>query len=115
MRDKGVSDADQGFARRAGNIRSVGARAIANGEGYRAARGTGSAGCRKEDEPQPDWLRPKSEVSGSCDCSQGRHMTDATLPAGRFSDGDFRVGHVVDQAWSVLSRNFPRFFLVMAV
>jgi len=42
-------------------------------------------------------------------------MTDVSLPVGRFSDGDFRVGHVVSQAWSVLSRNFPIFFVVTAV
>jgi hypothetical protein len=42
-------------------------------------------------------------------------MTDATLPAGRFAESDFRVGHVVSQSWSVLSRNFPKFFLVSAV
>jgi hypothetical protein len=42
-------------------------------------------------------------------------MTDATLPAGRFSEGDFRVGHVLSQAWSVLWRNFPTFFVVTAL
>jgi hypothetical protein len=42
-------------------------------------------------------------------------MTDASLPAGRFAQGDFRVGHVVSQAWSVLSRNFLKFFVVTAV
>jgi hypothetical protein len=42
-------------------------------------------------------------------------MTDVTLPAGRFADGDFRVGHAVSQAWSVLSRNFLIFFAVTAV
>jgi len=42
-------------------------------------------------------------------------MTDATLPAARFAEGDFRVGHVVSQAWSLLTRNFLKFFLVSAV
>jgi hypothetical protein len=42
-------------------------------------------------------------------------MTDASLPAGRFIEGDFRVGHVVSRAWSVLSRNFLSFFVVTAV
>jgi hypothetical protein len=42
-------------------------------------------------------------------------MTDVSLPAGRFAEGDFRVGHVVSQAWSVLSRNFLKFFVVTAV
>jgi hypothetical protein len=42
-------------------------------------------------------------------------MTDATLPAGRLAEGDFRVGHVVSQAWSVLTRNFLKFFVVSAV
>jgi hypothetical protein len=42
-------------------------------------------------------------------------MTDASLPAGHFAEGDFRVGHVVSRSWSVLWRNFPKFFLVSAV
>jgi hypothetical protein len=42
-------------------------------------------------------------------------MTDATLPAGHFAEGDFRVGHVVGRSWSVLWRNFPKFLLVSAV
>jgi hypothetical protein len=42
-------------------------------------------------------------------------MTDATLPAGHFTEGDFRVGHVVGRSWSVLWRNFPKFLLVSAV
>jgi uncharacterized membrane protein len=39
-------------------------------------------------------------------------MTDASLPAGRFSEGAFRVGHVFSLAWSVFWRNFPTFTLV---
>jgi hypothetical protein len=42
-------------------------------------------------------------------------MTDAALPAGRFSEGDFSAGHVVSEAWSVLWRNFPKFFVVTAL
>jgi hypothetical protein len=42
-------------------------------------------------------------------------VTDATLTAGRFAEGDFRAGHALGQAWSVLSRNFPTFFLLTAV
>jgi hypothetical protein len=42
-------------------------------------------------------------------------VTDATLTAGRFAEGDFRVGQAVSQTWSVLLRNFPIFFLVTAV
>jgi hypothetical protein len=42
-------------------------------------------------------------------------MTDATLPTSRFSEGDFRIGHVMSQAWSLLTRNFLKFFLVTAV
>jgi hypothetical protein len=43
-------------------------------------------------------------------------MTDvASLPAGRFTEGDFRLGHVLRRACSVLSRNFPIFFVVTAI
>jgi hypothetical protein len=42
-------------------------------------------------------------------------MTDATLSAPRFTEGDFRVGRVVSRSWSVLWRNFPKFLLVSAV
>jgi hypothetical protein len=42
-------------------------------------------------------------------------VTDIALPVGRFSDGDFRIGQALGRAWSVLSRNFPIFFLVTAV
>src|SRR5580700_10695465 len=42
-------------------------------------------------------------------------MTDSTLPAGRFAESDFRVGHVLSRSWSVLWRNFPKFLLVSAV
>jgi len=47
--------------------------------------------------------------------NQGWRMTDASLPADRFTGGDFRVGHVVSRTWSVLSRNFLTFFVVTAV
>jgi hypothetical protein len=36
-------------------------------------------------------------------------MTDAALPAGRFSHGDLRIGPVLSRAWSVLSGNFLKF------
>jgi hypothetical protein len=42
-------------------------------------------------------------------------MTDASLPAGRFIQGDFRLGHVFSLAWSVFSRNFLTFILVTGV
>jgi hypothetical protein len=42
-------------------------------------------------------------------------MTDASLPAGRFSQGDFRVGHVFSLTWSVFSRNFLTFMLVTGI
>jgi len=42
-------------------------------------------------------------------------MTDASLPAGRFTPGDFRVGHVFSQAWKVFSRNFFTFIIVTAI
>jgi hypothetical protein len=42
-------------------------------------------------------------------------MTDASLPAGRFTPGDFRVGQVLSQTWRVLSRNFFTFIIVTAI
>jgi hypothetical protein len=42
-------------------------------------------------------------------------MTDASLPAGRFTVGDFRVGQVFSRAASVFSRNFLTFFVVTAI
>jgi hypothetical protein len=42
-------------------------------------------------------------------------MTDAALPAGRFAEGEFHVGGVLNRTWSVLSRNFLTFFLVSAI
>jgi hypothetical protein len=41
-------------------------------------------------------------------------MTDA-LPAGRFIEGDFRLGHVFSRAWSVFSSNFLTFILVTGI
>ena len=42
-------------------------------------------------------------------------MTDASLPAGRFSQSNFRVGHVFSRAWSVFSSNFLSFILVTGI
>jgi hypothetical protein len=42
-------------------------------------------------------------------------MTDASLPAGRFIEGDFRIGHVFSRAWAVFSGNFLPFVLVTGV
>jgi hypothetical protein len=42
-------------------------------------------------------------------------MTDATLPAGRFTEGDFRVGQVFSRTWSVFSGNFLKFMLVTGI
>jgi len=42
-------------------------------------------------------------------------MTDATLPAGRFTQGDFRVGQVLSQTWRVFSRNFFTFIIVTGI
>jgi hypothetical protein len=42
-------------------------------------------------------------------------MTDASLPAGRFTQGDFRVGNVFSRAWSVFSRNFLTFMVVTGI
>jgi hypothetical protein len=42
-------------------------------------------------------------------------MTDISLPAGRFAEGDFRVGRVFSRAWSVFSGNFMTFVLVTGI
>jgi len=42
-------------------------------------------------------------------------MTDASLPAGRFGAGEFRVGHVFSRAWSVFSGNFLTFMVVTGI
>jgi hypothetical protein len=42
-------------------------------------------------------------------------MTDASLPAGRFTEGNFRLGHVFSRAWSVFSGNFLTFILVTGI
>src|SRR5258708_40160388 len=45
----------------------------------------------------------------------GATMTDASPPAGRFSEGDFRVGHAFSLTWSVFSRNFLTFMVVTGI
>jgi MFS family permease len=42
-------------------------------------------------------------------------MTQASLPSGRFAVGDFRIGKVFSRAWSVFSRNFVTFMLVIGI
>jgi hypothetical protein len=42
-------------------------------------------------------------------------MTNASLPAGRFIEGDFRLGQVFSRAWSVFSGNFLTFTLVTGI
>jgi hypothetical protein len=42
-------------------------------------------------------------------------MTDASLAASRFTEGDFRIGQVLARAWSVFSRNFLTFMLVTGI
>jgi uncharacterized membrane protein len=42
-------------------------------------------------------------------------MTDTSLPADRFSQGEFRVGQVLNRTFSVLSRNLLPFCLVTAI
>ena len=42
-------------------------------------------------------------------------MTDASLPAGRFSEGEFRIGRVFSRAWSVFSGNFLTFMVVTGI
>jgi hypothetical protein len=41
-------------------------------------------------------------------------MTDASLPATRFAEGDFRIGRVLGRTSAVVSRNFPILLVVMA-
>jgi hypothetical protein len=42
-------------------------------------------------------------------------MTHASLPSDRFTEGDFRIGKVFSRAWSVFSRNFVTFMVVIGV
>jgi uncharacterized membrane protein len=42
-------------------------------------------------------------------------MTDALLPAGRFTERDFRIGQVFSRAWSVFSGNFLKFMAVTGI
>ena len=42
-------------------------------------------------------------------------MTDVSLPAGRFSAGDFRIGQVFSRSWSVFTGNFLTFVMVTGV
>src|SRR5258708_2659969 len=42
-------------------------------------------------------------------------MTHASLPSGRFAGSDFRVGKVFSRAWSVFSRNFVTFMVVIGI
>jgi hypothetical protein len=42
-------------------------------------------------------------------------MSEASLPAGNFIEGDFRIGHVLSRTVSILLRNFPTYFVVTAI
>jgi hypothetical protein len=42
-------------------------------------------------------------------------MTNASQPAGGFTDGEFRIGHVFSQSWSVLSQNIFKICVVTGV
>jgi hypothetical protein len=42
-------------------------------------------------------------------------MPDTSLPGGRFSEGDLRVGQVLSRAWSVFSGNFLKFSVVTGI
>jgi MFS family permease len=42
-------------------------------------------------------------------------MTDASLPAGRFTEADLRVGDVLSRAWAVFSGNFLKFSVVTGI
>jgi hypothetical protein len=41
-------------------------------------------------------------------------MSVPSVRAGRFREGDFRIGHVLSRSASVFSRNFLKYFLVVA-
>src|SRR5262245_31677826 len=42
-------------------------------------------------------------------------MTDTSVAAGHFAEGDFRVGGVISRAASLLSRHFLAFFIVAVI
>jgi len=42
-------------------------------------------------------------------------MTNASLPSARFTAGDFRLGNVLSRTWSVYSRNFLTFMLIIGI
>jgi hypothetical protein len=42
-------------------------------------------------------------------------MTNASLSSDRFAPGDFRIGKVFSRAWSVFSRNFVTFMVVIGI
>jgi hypothetical protein len=42
-------------------------------------------------------------------------MPDTSLPGGRFSEGDLRVGQALSRAWSVFSGNFLKFSVVTGI
>jgi hypothetical protein len=42
-------------------------------------------------------------------------MTDASVPTGHFTQGDFRIGHVISRTASIFSRNFLTYFVVTAI
>ncbi|HEY6254880.1 MAG TPA: hypothetical protein VIY51_03715 [Xanthobacteraceae bacterium] len=42
-------------------------------------------------------------------------MTEASLSAGAFTEADFSAGRALERTWSVLSRNFPAFFVVTVI
>src|ERR1700739_2911656 len=49
-------------------------------------------------------------------CRRGRQsMSDASLAAPRYSEGEFRVGRVLSRTFSVLSRNLLPFCVVTAI
>src|ERR1700739_1490424 len=49
-------------------------------------------------------------------CRRGRQsMSDASLAASRYSEGEFRVGRVLSRTFSVLSRNLLPFCVVTAI
>jgi hypothetical protein len=54
----------------------------------------------------PAWL-----VQGKASAA----MTNATLPADRSAEGDFRIGRVFWRTASIILRNFPVFFIVIVV
>ena len=66
----------------------------------------------KGNEPQPVLSQLTTDGLAAL---QGTRMTDLSLPASRFAEGDFRIGRALARSFRVLSRNFLIFVVVSTV